>query len=201
MMASASNAEHPRPPTHRHATSRSACSTGFGVGRDAGSRTAQSSYRSPSACAVGVPGPRLSGCCYCSYLYHGGMAIHSLTTSLDPSDPAIRSDAKHLAERLDGDSPLETAIRAVLDEVAHGARVVVLRTEDEITPAQAAEILGVTRQFVDRLCEGGVLAFRRLPHSRHRRIRIQDVLEVAEERERRRTGSEAIRAALVDADT
>ncbi|WP_460944619.1 excisionase family DNA-binding protein [Okibacterium endophyticum] len=40
-------------------------------------------------------------------------------------------------------------------------------------PTQAAELLGVTRQFVDRLCEDGVLAFRRLPGSRHRRIRVQ----------------------------
>lgn len=84
----------------------------------------------------------------------------------------------------------------MLDDVAHGARVVVLRTEDEVTPAQAADILGVTRQFVDRLCEVGVLAFRRLPDSRHRRIRVQDVIDVATEREQRRTGGDAIRTAI-----
>ena len=87
-------------------------------------------------------------------------------------------------------------MRQILDDVAHGSRVVVLRTEDEVTPAQAAEILGVTRQFVDRLCEDGVLPFRRLPASRYRRIRVQDVLDVAEERERLRAGGTAIRAAL-----
>lgn len=125
-----------------------------------------------------------------------GMAAHALSTTLDPVDPAVRSDAKNLADRLVGDTPVEAAVRAMLDDVAHGARVVVLRAEDEVTPAEAADILGVTRQFVDRLCEDGVLAFRRLPGSRHRRIRVQDVVDVAAQREQRQAGAEAIRAAL-----
>jgi excisionase family DNA binding protein len=74
--------------------------------------------------------------------------------------------------------------------------VVVLRAEDEVTPAQAAEMLGVTRQFVDRLCEDDVLPFRRLPGSRHRRIRVQDVIDLAAEREQRWAGHEALRAAV-----
>ncbi|MFT4296860.1 MAG: helix-turn-helix domain-containing protein [Micropruina sp.] len=126
------------------------------------------------------------------------MAAHALSTTLDPTDPAVRSDAKSLADRLVGNTPVEAAVRAMLDDVAHGARVVVLRAEDEVTPAEAAEILGVTRQFVDRLCEDGVLAFRRLPGSRHRRIRVQDAVDVATERSRRRAGAEAIRAALAE---
>lgn len=124
------------------------------------------------------------------------MANRARTTTLDPADPAVRSDAKNLADRLGGSTPVEVAVRAMLDDVAHGARVVVLRADDEVTPAQAADILGVTRQFVDRLCEDGVLAFRRLPDSRHRRIRLQDVIDVAAEREQRRSGADAIRAAI-----
>lgn len=124
------------------------------------------------------------------------MTTRRLATTLDPGDPAVRSDAKSLAARLDGGSPVEAAVRSMLDAIAGGARVVVLRTEDEVTPGQAAEILGVTRQFVDRLCEDGVLDFRRLPGSRHRRIRIQDVMDVAAEREARRAGGDAIRAAI-----
>ncbi len=125
-----------------------------------------------------------------------GMTTHALAATLDPVDPAVRSDAKNLADRLRGDTPVEAAVRAMLDDVAHGARVVVLRAEDEVTPAQAADILGVTRQFVDRLCEDGVLAFRRLPGSRHRRIRVQDAIDVAAEREHRRAGGDAVRAAV-----
>jgi excisionase family DNA binding protein len=111
-------------------------------------------------------------------------------------DPTVRSDARSLAARLGGDSPVEIAVRSMLDDVADGARVVVLRTDDEVTPGRAAEILGVTRQFVDRLCEDGVLAFRRLPGSRHRRIRVKDVTDVAAARDRRRAGGAAIRAAI-----
>lgn len=124
------------------------------------------------------------------------MAAPAVASTLDPVDPAVRAAAKRLAERLNGDTPVEMAVRSMLDDVAHGARVVVLRAEEEVTPAGAAEILGVTRQFVDRLCEDGVLAFRRLPGSRHRRIRVQDVLDVAAEREQIRIGADAIRAVL-----
>ena len=124
------------------------------------------------------------------------MTTHALSTTLDPADPAVRSGARDLAERLVGDTPVEAAVRAMLDDVTHGVRVVVLRAEEEVSPAKAAQILGVTRQFVDRLCEDGVLPFRRLPGSRHRRIRVQDVVDVAAEREQRRSGADAIRAAL-----
>lgn len=126
----------------------------------------------------------------------GAMATRSFKTTLDPVDPAVRAAAKDLAERMGGQTSVEVAVHAMLDDVAHGERVVVLRTQEEVTPAQAADILGVSRQFVDRLCEDGVLAFRRLPGSRHRRIRVQDVVDVAAEREQRRAGGEALRAAL-----
>ena len=124
------------------------------------------------------------------------MTSYALAASLDQIDPAVRSDAKSLAERLHGDSPVESAVRSMLDAVAHGARVVVLRADDEVTPTEAAKLMGVTRQFVDRLCEDGVLPFRRLPDSRHRRIRVEDVLEITSEREQRQAGANAIRAAL-----
>lgn len=124
------------------------------------------------------------------------MASYALAASLDPIDPAVRSDAKSLAERLHGDTPVESAVRSMLNAVADGARVVVLRADDEVTPTEAAKLMGVTRQFVDRLCKDGVLAFRRLPGSRHRRIRVEDVLEVASEREQRRVEGDAICAAL-----
>ncbi|MBN9609582.1 MAG: helix-turn-helix domain-containing protein [Actinobacteria bacterium] len=124
------------------------------------------------------------------------MATQAFAATLDPADPAVRADAKNLADRLGDNTSVEAAVRSMLDDVAHGARVVVLRTEEEVTPGEAARILGVTRQFVDRLCEDGVLAFRRLPGSRHRRIRVLDVIDVVAEREQRRAGGDVIRAAL-----
>ncbi|WP_165350353.1 helix-turn-helix transcriptional regulator [Xylanimonas protaetiae] len=127
------------------------------------------------------------------------MASHRVATTLDPVDPEVRAAARALADRLNDDTPVEAVVRSMLDDVAHGARVVVLRAQDEVTPARAAELLGVTRQFVDRLTADGALTFRRLPGSRHRRVRVQDVLDLAAEREQRRTGAEALRTAISDA--
>jgi len=117
---------------------------------------------------------------------------------LDPVDPAVRDGARDLADQLGSGSEVERAVQAMLTEVARGVRVVVLRAEDDVTPAQAARMLGVSRQFVDRLCADEVLPFNRLPDSQHRRIRVQDVIGVAAERDRRRAGADAIRAAIAD---
>ena len=122
--------------------------------------------------------------------------------TLDPARTGVRAEARRLADRLSadvaGDSEVAVALRSMLDNVAQGERVVVLREADEVTPGQAAQLLGVTRQFVDRLLADGVLEFHRLPDSPHRRIRLSDVLEVAAERERRRAGHAAITAAFED---
>jgi excisionase family DNA binding protein len=123
----------------------------------------------------------------------------AFTTSLDPTDPKVRRAAKRLAAHLDDDSEVGRVVRSMLADVAGGERVVVLRADDEVTPAKAAEMLGVTRQFVDRLCEDEILPVRRLPGSRHRRIRVHDVIDLAAEREQRRAGHEALRTAVEDA--
>ncbi|WP_417564379.1 hypothetical protein [Microbacterium sp.] len=90
-------------------------------------------------------------------------AAHALATALNRVDPTVRADAKSLAARLVGDTPVEVLVRSMLAYVAHGAQIVALRAEDDVTPAKAAKILGATCQFVDRLCEDGVLPFRCLP--------------------------------------
>ena len=107
-----------------------------------------------------------------------------------------RATARRLAAAVDDGSELGRNLRAVLDEIADGGQVVLLRSDDEVTPAEAARILGVTRQFVDRLIADEVLPCRRLPGSRHRRIRMADVLAAAQERSSRRHGRAAIAAAL-----
>ena len=91
-------------------------------------------------------------------------------------------------------------MRELFGGVAEGEHLIVLRPDQEVTPAGAADLLGVSRQFVDRLLAGSVLEFRRLPDSKHRRIRVGDVLALAEERARRRQGAEAIRSALGQPD-
>lgn len=127
------------------------------------------------------------------------MVTRSSLATLDPIDPEVQSAARRLAAGFDDDSEVGRVVRSMLTDVAEGERIVVLRTEGEVTPSQAAQMLGVTRQYIDRLCEDGILPYRRLPGSRHRRLRVQDVIEAATERERRRAGREALRNALDDA--
>ena len=111
-------------------------------------------------------------------------------------DADARASAARLAAEADPTSEFGAAVRDVFEGVAKGEQLIVLRPDREVTPAGAADLLGVTRQFVDRLLADGTLDFRRLPGSKHRRIKVGDVLTLAEERDRRRQGADAIRAML-----
>jgi excisionase family DNA binding protein len=77
-----------------------------------------------------------------------------------------------------------------------GESVAVVSDEAEVSPAEAAQLLGVSRQYVDRLIASGVLPVRRLPHSSYRKIPARAVLAHRAARERKRAG---IRAAVDDA--
>ena len=112
------------------------------------------------------------------------------------SDSDARASAARLAAEADPTSEFGAAVREVFEQVAKGKQVVILRPDQEVTPAGAADLLGVSRQFVDRLLADDLLPFRRLPGSKHRRIKLGDVLMLADERGRRRQGADAIRSAL-----
>ena len=54
------------------------------------------------------------------------------------------------------------------------------------------ELLGLSRPFVARLLDAGEIPSERLPDSRHRVVRLADVLEFQVRRERRRAGRRRI---------
>jgi len=58
--------------------------------------------------------------------------------------------------------------------------------------------MGVSRKFIDRLLEDRVLEARRSSGGKHPRIKISDVLALSAERERERSGHDAIRDAFAD---
>lgn len=64
--------------------------------------------------------------------------------------------------------------------------------EAEVSPADAAKLVGVSRQYVDRLIVSGVLPARRLPHSSYRKIPASAVLAHRATRERKRAGIQAV---------
>jgi excisionase family DNA binding protein len=94
---------------------------------------------------------------------------------------------------------LVEVLRASSGELADGHGVTVLPWEVALTPAEAAELLGLSRPFVVRLLDQGEIPSERLPCSRHRRVLLSDVLAFQARRERRRAGRQRIAAAMEDA--
>ncbi len=93
---------------------------------------------------------------------------------------ALEAGAEVVVEKPDGERvssvELSRFLAMALSELAAGGEVVLLRGETEVSPAEAGELLGISRQFVDRLIDVGKLPARRLPGSRHRRLRVADVV-------------------------
>lgn len=78
---------------------------------------------------------------------------------------------------------------AALDE---GVSLAVVSEEAEVSPAEAAKLLGVSRQYVDRLVAKGVLPARQIPHSRYRKIPVRAVLAHRVAKDAKRAGIASI---------
>lgn len=88
---------------------------------------------------------------------------------------------------------------ASASELAAGHAVTVLASEVELTPAETAELLGLSRPFVVRLLDSGDIPSAYLPGSRHRVVRLADVLAFQQRRLRRREGRRRIAEAAEEA--
>lgn len=138
------------------------------------------------------------------------MRIDSTTTPAHDAGKVVEAMADESPEGVvlsfpDGRSvslpaSLVELVRSTACELASGRAVTVLPADTTLTPAEAAELLGLSRPFVVRLLDDGVIASERLPRSRHRRVLLDDVLGFAEQRERRRQGRRQIGEAIDGAD-
>jgi len=95
---------------------------------------------------------------------------------------------------------LVAVLIASAGQLSQGHGVTVLATELRLTPAEAGELLGLSRPFVARLLDAGEIPSEHLPDSRHRVVRLVDVLEFQARRERRRAGRRRIADAVHAAD-
>ncbi len=73
------------------------------------------------------------------------------------------------------------------DALRSGDAVALVIEEAEVSPAEAAQLLGVSRQYVDRLVAAEVLPVRRLPHSRYKKIPVRAVLGHRAAKDRKRS--------------
>ena len=121
---------------------------------------------------------------------------------LDRLRRALEAGAEVVVEEPDGQRvssrELSRFLAAAVAEFAAGGEVILLRGESEVSPAEAGELLGISRQFVDRLIDVGKLPARRLPGSRHRRLRVADVVAFGGLRDERRSMISSGVNAMVD---
>lgn len=93
---------------------------------------------------------------------------------------------------------VQLATRAIADLAAGRTIAYTASPEAGVSPADAATLLGVSRQFVDRLIADGRLTHRYKPGSKHRIISITDINKLKVDRERGRNGIRRAIDALID---
>lgn len=91
-------------------------------------------------------------------------------------------------------------LRAAAGELSAGHAVTLLASRAFLSPAEAAQLLGLSRPFVARLLDDGTIPSTYLAASRHRVVLLEDVLAFAERRRKRREGRRNIAEAVDDAD-
>src|SRR6266566_178543 len=89
---------------------------------------------------------------------------------------------------------------SVANNLAAGRAIMAIPAEVVLSPAEVAELLGLSRPFVARLLERGDIPSTFLPDSRHRRVRLEDVLAFQARRERRAEGRRRIADIVATAD-
>ncbi len=98
----------------------------------------------------------------------------SLRSIGDEAEVVIRPQAGGDAIRLSG--PASKFLLKALGRLMSGKRVALMEEDEELTPNQAAEILGLSRPLVVRRMDGGDLPFHYV--GSHRRCLARDVLDL-----------------------
>lgn len=88
------------------------------------------------------------------------------------------------------------ALADLLDRLSSADAVTVLADDAEVTPEDAARILGISRPLVRRRMDAGLLPFRRV--GAHRRLRLADVLALRAREEPVRQALDALAADTED---
>ena len=136
------------------------------------------------------------------------MTAHYLTVSPPDEADAVRRADRNLEgsgelgrEVLDAleDPDVREAVHILMHGLAQGHSVrVQVRPDDDYSPQEAADALGVSRKLVNKLVETGQVKSYQLPGSSHTKIFASEVDRLLAERERMRVGVDEIVDGLVD---
>ncbi len=85
----------------------------------------------------------------------------------------LRVTSAHSKEVVDLPACAGPLLLEILESVAAGSAVAVLRRDAELTTQQAADFLNVSRPFLVRLLEQGIVPFRKV--GTHRRVLFEDL--------------------------
>ncbi|QLG13472.1 helix-turn-helix domain-containing protein (plasmid) [Deinococcus sp. D7000] len=103
------------------------------------------------------------------------------------------------AQRITLTPLLAQLLQTSLQELGAGHTVALVTTEEEVTPARAARLLGVSRpHVVNALLQTGALPYRMV--GKHHRIAMMDVLAYQAERDQRHAAADALSRLSEDLD-
>ncbi|MFZ0590223.1 MAG: helix-turn-helix domain-containing protein [Bryobacteraceae bacterium] len=81
-------------------------------------------------------------------------------------------------------APVRDVLVRILTHMQEGQAITIIPASHELSSQEAADLLGVSRQYMVRLLEDGKLPFHRA--GTHRRINLQDLMAYKKERDRQR---------------
>lgn len=87
-------------------------------------------------------------------------------------------------ETLELPEPVFHLLRQIVSVLARGDAVTVVPVHKQLTSQQAADLLNVSRQYLVRLLDEGAIPYTKT--GKHRRIRINDLLEYKKKRDDQR---------------
>mgnify|MGYP002887180273 FL=1 len=110
------------------------------------------------------------------------VCLMSTTLTADKVSADELAQTEEFAQSLPQGSPLAIMLEGLLDAVRRGADVTLLASDKELTPNQAAQLLGVSRPHLVKIMDRGLLAYRLV--GSNRRIAMADLLDYIERHER-----------------
>lgn len=108
--------------------------------------------------------------------------MSSSTLHADQVAGAELDQTLEFARSLPQGSPIAVLLQNVVEAMARGVDVTYLESDTELTPNQAADLLKVSRPYLLKIMDRGLLAYRKV--GTNRRIAMADLIDYVDRHER-----------------